>query len=152
MGKVTTNIKWPQVIRFHFADDCGNEFLIEASVNRWQGDPEFGRDPEVFTDVEILRAEKEDGTEKDPESFNAIQVEEIEYQASEYVDYNTALPRFFANELGQAEAYLSEANSALQQAEHDLIIAERRIKEARFRHKDALCEVRRIQKIQSVPA
>lgn len=152
MHKDTKKNKWPQVVRFHFADDCGNEFLIEASVNRWQGDAEFGREPEVFTDVEILRAEKEDGKGKDPESFNSIQVEEIEYQASEHVDYNTALPRFFANELEQAEAYLNEANNALQQAEHDLIVAERRIQEARFHHKDALCEVRRIQKIQSVPA
>ena len=147
---MSEKIKYPKKVRFHFCDDCGNEFLIEASVYLWQGDAEFGREPETFTAVEILRAENEDGTEKDTESFNAIQVEDIESQAVETVYYGTALPRFFANERDQAEAYLTEAKAAMEQAEQDLLVAERRQKDTRSRYRDAVLEVRRIQKIQSV--
>lgn len=150
MSKGTTNIKAKQ-IRFYFANDNGDEYLVQCKVSRWERDDPFGRLPEIVTEVEIERAEDEHGCDFAPSDFSKYEIEDIEYMASEHACYDTAIPRFFSNELAEAEMYAKEMARQLEQAEYAFDEAQARYKDARRRQADATKEVARIKQIQKSP-
>jgi hypothetical protein len=152
MHKDTKKNYSPKVVRFYYANDNGDEYLLQCKVSRWERDDPFGSLPEIVTEVEIERAENEQGFDVATSCFSQYDIDEIECMAGEHAYYDSALPRFFANELDQAEAYEKEMHRQLNDAEYYLEQAEFRFKDAERRHKDALNELKHVQKIQSVPA
>lgn len=146
MHKDTTKIK-AKTVRFIHRGFSGKEFLLECRVTIWPFEDENGAPQLPSVDVEIMRTEDMSGFPINVESLPKQVIQEIEYIAGEYCEYDCSVPRFFSDELQQAEMWMKEKKDAFFAALSAQEEAERRYREARRHHRDAEEEVNRIKSI-----
>lgn len=145
--------KWPQVVRFWYAKPADDEYLVECRVEcepPTDHEIELTSAPCLYT-VDVIRAENCDGVKVSADTFLECWGD-LEYHAVQWAEHEETMPRFFSNEVEQAEMYYREMERQLQDAEHNLMLAERAHLQARSRQKDALTQLNHVRKIQSVPA
>lgn len=131
-------------VRFWYADDFGNEWLISCNVQKLPKNPEDCISVPHGYEVEFVYAETIDGKATDQSELPNLT--EIEYLAARSFSSNQ-LPRFFAFELEEAEDSVTWNGRALNDAEYAYEMAERDLRNARRMHNEAIKEVVRIKDI-----
>lgn len=131
-------------VRFWYADDFGNEWLISCNVQKLPKNPEDCISVPHGHEVEFMYAETIDG--KSTEQSELPNWPEIEYLAARSFSTNQ-LPRFFTFELEEAEDLVTWNGRALNDAEYAFEMAERDVRSARRMHNEAIKEVVRIKDI-----
>ena len=131
-------------VRFWYADDFGNEWLISCNVQKLPKNPEDCISVPHGHEVEFVYAETIDGKATDQSELPDWA--EIQYLAECSFSSNQ-LPRFFSFELEEAEDSVTWNGRALNDAEYDFETAERNVRNARRIYNEARKEVVRIKDI-----
>lgn len=142
-----------KVVRFWYAKPDGSEYLVECRVEcepPVDSEIELTSAPCLYT-VDVLRAETDEGVAVSADEFLSCWGD-LEYFAVQATDYGGILmPRFFSDELEQAEMHYKTLARELTDAEECAAWAAARVSSLEHQLKDAKNQLQHVRKIQSVP-